>query len=110
MSTKIRIGADELILWLRKNKIGLDVSNGGSTGLGKKIHDLIVSERVGGKKVDDNFGAHWQVLMDAKNVEKFNLPKTSAQYEIDTDKIGGLYEEISKWENLTLDKSNSQIS
>jgi hypothetical protein len=97
MSTKIRIGADELILWLRKNKIAVNVSNEGTKGLGKRIHDLIVSERVGGKKVDDNFGAHWQVLMDAKNVEKFNLPKTSAQYEIDTDKIGGLYYEMSRW-------------
>jgi hypothetical protein len=96
MSTKIRIGADELILWLRKNKIALDVSNGGTTGLGKKIHDLIVGE-LGGVKVADDFDAHWQVLMDAKKVEKFNLPKTSAQYEIKTKKIGKLDKVISKW-------------
>lgn len=96
MSTKIKIGADELILWLRKNEKAVKVSNDGAQGLGRKIHDLIVKE-FGGKKIAENYDAHWANLMDDKNVEKFNLPKTSAQYEIESQKIGQLYEILSKW-------------
>lgn len=44
----IRIGADEIILWLRKNNLALNIPNDGVVGLGRRIHDLIVG--LGGRK------------------------------------------------------------
>ncbi|MGC4041969.1 MAG: hypothetical protein QM710_14590 [Flavobacterium sp.] len=95
MSKKIKIGADELILWLRKNKKAQDIPNDEIHGLGIKIYNLILE--LGGKKTDENFPSHWANLMEDKNVEKFNLPKTSSQYEIETQKLGQLYERLSSW-------------
>jgi hypothetical protein len=93
---KIKIGADEIILWLRKNKKAENVPNDEVTGLGRQIHDLIVKQ-LGGEKVKDNHPSCWAHLIDDKNVGKFDLPKTSAQYELDVDKMTRLYETISKW-------------
>lgn len=93
MSKKIKIGADELILWLRKNQKAIDIPNDGIQGLGIKIQDLIVRE-LDGEKIEENRPSHWA---DVKNVEKLNLPKTSAQYEIEIKKIGQLYEKLSDW-------------
>ena len=45
----IKIGADELILWLRKNGKATDIPNDEVQGLGRKIYDLIVI-KLGGKK------------------------------------------------------------
>ncbi|RTY86946.1 hypothetical protein [Flavobacterium sp. RSP15] len=96
MTTKIKIGADELILWLRKNEKAVNIPNDEIQGLGIKIHNLIVKE-FGGIKVAENYPSYWANLMEDKNVEKFNLPKASAQYEIETQKIGQLYENLSRW-------------
>lgn len=96
MSKKIIIGADELILWLRKNHKAKEIPNDEVQGLGRKIYELIVKE-LGGIKVVENNPSYWANLMEDKNIEKFNLPKTSAQYEIDSSKIGDLYETLSNW-------------
>jgi hypothetical protein len=96
MSIEIKIGADELILWLRKNDKAQNISNDEIQGLGLKIRKLIVHE-LGGRKVTDNHESYWANLMGDKNVEKFNLPKTSAQYKIDSSKISELYEKLSDW-------------
>lgn len=96
MSKKIIIGADELILWLRKNRNASNIPNDGSDGLGMKILDLI-ENKLGGKKIISSAPSYWASLMDDKNVDQFKLPKTSAQYEISSDKIGLLYEQISTW-------------
>lgn len=40
---KCKIGADELILWLRKNKIAIKIPNDEINGLGQKNHDIIVA-------------------------------------------------------------------
>jgi hypothetical protein len=96
MKKTIIIGADEIILWLRKNNKSINVPNDEINGLGIKIFELIV-DRLGGKKVIDNNPSYWANLMGDKNIEKFNLPKTSAQYEIDVNKIGELYEELMEW-------------
>ena len=93
MSTKITIGADELILWLRKNKKAADVPN---DTLGLKILDMIENDFCG-KKIRSNEPAYWSNFMEDKNVDQFHLPKTSAQYKIDTNKIGQLYEQLSNW-------------
>ena len=96
MSKKIKIGADELILWLRKNEKAKNIPNDEIHGLGVRIHKLIVNE-LEGVKVIDNHPSYWASLIDDKNVQKFDLPKTSAQYEIDTEKIGSLYETLFSW-------------
>jgi len=92
----IRIGADELILWLRKNGRAVNIPNDEIQGLGTRIYSLIV-DRLGGVKVIDNHPSYWASLITDKNVDKFQLPKTSAQYEIDTDRLGDLYEELFTW-------------
>lgn len=96
MTKKIKIGADELILWLRKNHKAVNIPNDGIQGLGIKIQSLIVGE-LSGVKVIENHPSYWASLIDAKNIQQFNLPKTSAQYEIEIDKLGSLYESISAW-------------
>lgn len=96
MINKIKIGADELILWLRKNEKAESIPNDELHGLGVKIHNLIVNE-LGGMKVIDNHPSYWANIIGDKNIEKFNLPKTSAQYEISTEKIGELYRKLSTW-------------
>lgn len=96
MTKRIQIGADELILWLRKNEKAENISNDEIQGLGRKIYNLIVHE-LSGEKVIDNHPSYWANLIGDKNVEKFNLPKTSAQYKINIKNIGKLYESISNW-------------
>jgi hypothetical protein len=95
---KIRIGADELILWLRKNKNLKDVPNDGATGLGRKIYDLIVSDELKGKRVDEKKAAYWSKLADDKIIGQFGLPQHSAQYEIDSSQLDELFCELNKWE------------
>ena len=92
MATKIKIGADELILWLRKNKKAEGISN---EVLGKKILNLIVEETKIGKKVESSEQSLWD-----NDDEKSKLPKHAAQYEIDLSKIEELYDELNKWEKL----------
>lgn len=96
MTNIIRIGADELILWLRKNEKAKSIPNDEIKGLGAKIYKLIVNE-LGGKKVIDNQPSYWASILGDKNIEKFNLPKTSAQYEINSEKMGELYSRLSTW-------------
>jgi len=95
MSTKIKIGADELILWLRKNGKLNYLPNNEIHGLGVKIHNLIV-KRLGCTKMDDGV-SYWENSNGTKNVGKYDLPKTSAQYEVATEKLGELFEELSTW-------------
>jgi hypothetical protein len=93
--TKCRIGADELILWLRKNNIGNNIPNDGFNGLGQKIRSII-EDQLSGKKDIDNFPAYWANESTDKNIGKFKLPKTSEQYLIDFDKLSDLYKELNK--------------
>lgn len=92
---KINIGADELILWLRKNGKAANVPNDGVHGLGRKIYDLIIS--LGGFKVSDNVVSFWGTDLGDENVSQFGLPKKSAQYEIDLDRLPTLFNELMHW-------------
>ncbi len=92
----IKIGADELILWLRKNGKATNIPNDGVQGLGRKIHELIVTE-LDGEKVESNTQSYWASLIDDKNVDKFDLPKTSAQYEIESSRLEALFLELNNW-------------
>lgn len=89
----IKIGADELILWLRKNDIAKNIPNDEVNGLGFKICRII--EGLGGKKIEDNSPVYWPIPED-DNIAKHKLPKTSAQYEIDVDKMSEVYKELLK--------------
>lgn len=95
MSLKIKIGADELILWLRKNEKAIDISNDGIRGLGVKIQEIIV-EDLQGKKIEENVPVYWAYSDNSYNIGQFKLPKSSARYEIEVDKLGKLYTELNK--------------
>lgn len=89
----MRIGADELILWLRKNNKAINIPNDGFGGLGQIIYHIIVDE-LSGVKVEDNFLSFWANEVNDKNIDKVILPKTSAQYEIDMSNLPELYRRL----------------
>lgn len=89
----IRIGADELILWLRKNNKAVGEDN---RTLGKDIKDLI--ENLGGNNLPNaNENCLWANEADDKNIEHNNLPRRAAQYEIDVEQISKIFSEINNW-------------
>ena len=88
---KIKIGAEELILWMRKNgKTAQD-----NRVLGRKILDYIVKE-LDGQKVEADVPSCWAKPVN-KNDDKHDLPETSAQYEIDSLQLEKLFVELDKW-------------
>jgi hypothetical protein len=88
---KIKIGADELILWLRKNNKAIGKNN---PDLGAKI--LILMNSFDAKKLPE-IECRWERSIGADGVDKLDLPKTATQYEISSDKIGALYEALNNW-------------
>ena len=92
----IKIGADELILWLRKNGKAAEIPNDGSQGLGMKIYELVVNI-LGGEKIEESKPSYWANLMGDKNVDKFGLPKSSAQYEINSSQLETLFIELDNF-------------
>jgi hypothetical protein len=96
MATKIKIGADELILWLRKNNKAVGVPNDEAQGLGAKIQEII--KELDGTRLPDSEEEKWKNLFnDIENrIDKYQLPKSSAQYEMDLSNVGKLYEELNK--------------
>lgn len=91
---KIKIGADELILWIRKNDIAKTIPNDEIHGLGVMICRII--EELGGKKIEDNHPCYWPLLLNDPAIDKFRLPQTAAQYEIDTTMLPMIYEQLVK--------------
>lgn len=89
----IRIGADEIILWLRKNNLAQNIPNDGVIGLGRRIHDLIVG--LGGRKIEESAASYWDET--DSHVQQYGLPKTSAQYEVSVDLLPPLYRELLNW-------------
>ena len=89
---KIKVGSDELILWIRKNNIAMNTPNDGIGGLGRFIYDIIVE--LGGSKIMDHQESYWDIRSDSKNISEIQLPKTSAQYEIDVNVLPKIYEKI----------------
>jgi hypothetical protein len=87
----IKIGADELILWLRKN--GKAVGKN-TPDLGAKI--LVLIESLGGKKLSE-LQCRWEITPGANGIDKLDLPKIATQYEISSTKIGDLYESLNQW-------------
>ncbi len=94
MSTII-IGADELILWLRKNEKAVNTPNDEIHGLGVKIRRTI--EELGGHIVAKNQECFWANEADNNNIGQYLLPKTATQYELNTDILPQLYDELNHW-------------
>ena len=92
---RIKIGADELILWLRKNGKAMNIPNDGIQGLGRKIYDLIIA--LGGIKVSDDEASYWGTKLEDVSISQFGLPKSSAQYEIDLNQLPTLFNELMNW-------------
>lgn len=89
---KIPIGADELILWLRKNK---KAENETTKHLGLKILKII--ESFDGELIIHDKSCYWNTVSDSFSINENQLPKTASQYTIDSSKIGSLYTELSNW-------------
>lgn len=91
----MKIGADELILWLRKNGKATNLPNDEIRGLGAEIRRTI--EELGGRIIEENHECYWANKDGDKNIGKFNLPKTAAQYEIDVNQLPKLFGIIMNW-------------
>jgi hypothetical protein len=90
---KIKIGADELILWLRKNELAEKETN---IQLGLKILNLI--ESLGGNLFVHDEQCYWHIEPPYPEfINEYKLPKTASQYYIDSNKIGDLYITLSSW-------------
>ena len=87
----VNIGADELILWLRKNQKAVGKT---TQELGAKI--LILVESLGGEKLSE-LQCRWECTIGANGIDKLDLPKTAMQYSIKTSEVGKLYDELSCW-------------
>ena len=92
----IKIGADEIILWLRKNGKVKDLPNSGTGGLGQKIYNLICNI-YNGKKDQDNYPSYWPIILKNNHIDEYELPQTSAQYTIDINNLPKLLSDLNKW-------------
>lgn len=82
----IKIGADELILWLRKNGKATQFDN---RTIGRSIANLM--EKLGGRFGDSNAPTLW-----VSSNSDTNLPHTSQQYIIDVDQLPALFRSLSE--------------
>lgn len=89
---EIIIGADELILWLRKNRKAVNVTN---IQLGRRI--LTTIEGLGGTKFLDDQQSMWEIGSTANNVHDLGLPKTSEQYRIPILILTDIFREMDTW-------------
>jgi hypothetical protein len=91
---KMKIGADELILWLRKNNYA---NNKTTIRLGLDILNLI--KGLGGEiiEIERDTPCYWDCNENSKNIGELKLPQTASQYFIDSKKLGELYDAMSKW-------------
>lgn len=88
---KINIGADELILWLRKN--GKAVGKN-TPDLGAKI--LVLMDSLGATKLPE-LECRWERSVGADGIDKLDLPKTATQYSITSNQIGAIYNALNTW-------------
>jgi hypothetical protein len=89
---QINIGADELILWLRKNKKAIEVEN---SVLGRRIITLI--KELDGQPIEEDHKSIWADDMSDVAMARLGLPITSEQYKIDTKILPDIYEKLLTW-------------
>jgi hypothetical protein len=89
---QIDIGADELILWLRKNNKAVGDEN---MALGRRISDLILG--LGGKLIKENHPSIWAGDLSDEAMARLGIPKTSGQYQIDTALLPDIFKNLETW-------------
>jgi hypothetical protein len=89
---QINIGADEMILWLRKNKKAVGVEN---SVLGRRIITLI--KELDGQPIEEDHKSIWADDMSDMAMARLGLPITSEQYKIDTKILPDIYEKLLTW-------------
>ena len=88
----VRIGSDEIILWLRKNNKQQTVSN---LIIIKNIHELII-KKLNGIIIQEDEPCIWPIN-DEEKINEFYLPKSAPQYLINAEKSVELYKELNAW-------------
>jgi len=92
-SDSIWIGADELILWMRKNGRAATVRN---DVLGTRIAELIRPLIAAGRDNErENIPSRWDA--DDSQANDFNLPKTACQYKVPVNRVNEIYAAIVTW-------------
>jgi hypothetical protein len=86
--SRIVMGNDEFILYIRKQNKKCDLTN---DQLGKKIWEWL-RDKAQGKEVKENMKCLWG--KNADNIGEKNLPYTATQFEFDRDKLSELYESL----------------
>ncbi len=84
---RINIGADELILWLRKNHKAENIDN---VMLGKRISELM-------KNTEAEFGTSNEQTLWTSPYSEVGLPMTSQQYILDVERIPEIFRELVNW-------------
>lgn len=88
----ISIGADELILWLRKNKKSIGVDN---IVLGRKIVDLI--KNLGGTLGQEDQPSLWTNDLSDEAMARLEIPKTAQQYNVDISILPEIFKVLNDW-------------
>ena len=88
----IPIGADELILWLRKNKKSIGVEN---IALGRRIVELI--KKLGGELGQEDQPSLWTNDLSDEAMARLEIPKTAQQYFIDVAILPEIYKTLNDW-------------
>jgi hypothetical protein len=89
---EMKIGPDELILWLRKNGKAEGFDN---AALGRKIIKLI--QGLDGEPKEGDYPSLWVNDLSPVAADRLRIPMSSQQYIIDTKKLPEIFEEISNW-------------
>jgi len=83
-TSKIRMGNDEFILYIRKNSKSCSISN---NRLGLMIWEWLCKR--GGLKIAEDHPCLWG--HDGANIGDLGLPKTAAQFEFEVSLLPELY-------------------
>ena len=86
---EITIGADELILWLRKNGKALSSTTDKAHGLGFEISRVMKSLNAEQLNEEPCFWGETGSFID-----QYQLPKTAMQYRITVDMLPELYRQL----------------
>lgn len=86
MATKIQMGNDEFILYIRKTSKSCSLIN---PDLGKKIWDWISSKDKSAGIIEEDVECLWG--KDTPNTGPLKLPKTATQFEFDRSLLPKLY-------------------
>ncbi|MCF0200478.1 MAG: hypothetical protein HUK16_03770 [Bacteroidales bacterium] len=82
---EIIIGADELILWLRKNRIAEQTQ---TNTLGLRI--LRIMEANGATRLED-VPVYWPIIENHEHIGAFQLPQSATQYRVQIDSLPAIY-------------------